>query len=101
MDFFTKLLKKLSENLDAEKSIQLANIFQLPEDIISKIETHRNPGNLLTETLTEKDVISASNVSRFEYALTEIGNEPFAKLVRDFRKNNPIVHATMYRGDDN
>ena len=49
----------------------------------------------MLETLAKKSLISSTNISTLESALTEQGNEECARLVRDFRKNNSVVQATM------
>ncbi|XP_071849579.1 uncharacterized protein [Apostichopus japonicus] len=92
---FDQLKQNLSENLDVDQSALLANIFQLPEEGITDIKKHKTPGTLLLEKLTKKSLISPTNITKLENALTEQGNEECAKLVRDFRWRNPVVQATM------
>ncbi|PIK45442.1 putative netrin receptor UNC5C isoform X2 [Apostichopus japonicus] len=92
---FDQLKQNLSEHLDVDQSTLLANIFQVPEEGITDIKKHQTPGILLLETLTKNSLISPTNVTKLENALTEQGNEECAKLVRDFRWKNPVVQATM------
>ncbi|XP_071822193.1 uncharacterized protein [Apostichopus japonicus] len=92
---FDQLKQNLSEHLDVDQSTLLANIFQLPEEGITEIKKHKTPGTLLLEKLTKNSLISPTNITKLENALTEQGNEECAKLVRDFRWKNPVVQATM------
>ncbi|XP_071849585.1 uncharacterized protein [Apostichopus japonicus] len=92
---FDQLKQNLSGHLDVEQSTMLANIFQLPEDGITDIKKHKTPGTLLLEKLTKNSLMSPTNITKLENALTEQGNEECAKLVRDFRWKNPVVQATM------
>ncbi|PIK61908.1 hypothetical protein BSL78_01133 [Apostichopus japonicus] len=89
------LKQNLSTRLDADQSIQLANVFQLHQDVVANIGKHRSPGPILLETLTKTSKISPANISALENALTEQGNEECAELIRYFRKENPVVEATM------
>ncbi|PIK55098.1 hypothetical protein BSL78_07993 [Apostichopus japonicus] len=92
---FDQLKQNLSEHLDVDQSTLLANIFKLPEEGISDIKKHKTPGIFLLEKLTKKSLISPTNITKLENALTEQGNEECAKLVRNFRSKNPVVQATM------
>ncbi|PIK42834.1 hypothetical protein BSL78_20304 [Apostichopus japonicus] len=92
---YHQLKQNLSTRLDAEQSIQLANVFQLHRDVVANIGKHRSPGPILLETLTKTSKISPANISALENALTEQGNEECAELIRNFRKENPVVEATM------
>ncbi|XP_071822085.1 uncharacterized protein [Apostichopus japonicus] len=92
---FDQLKQNLSENLDVDQSSLLATIFHIPEEGISDIKKHNKPGTLLLEKLTQKSLISPTNITTLENALTEQGNEKCAKLVREFRSKNPVVQATM------
>ncbi|XP_071849587.1 uncharacterized protein [Apostichopus japonicus] len=92
---FDQLKQNLSGHLDVEQSTLLANIFQLPEDGITDIKNHKTPGTLLLEKLTKNSLMSPTNITKLENALTEQGNEECARLVRDFRWKNPVVQATM------
>ncbi|XP_071814611.1 uncharacterized protein [Apostichopus japonicus] len=92
---FDQLKQNVSEHLDVDQSTLLANIFQLPEEGITDIKKHKTPGTLLLEKLTQKSLISPTNVTKLENALTEQGNEECGKLVRDFRWKNPVVQATL------
>ncbi|XP_071822089.1 uncharacterized protein [Apostichopus japonicus] len=92
---FDQLKQNLSEHLDVDQSTLLANIFKLPEEGISDIKKHKTPGIFLLEKLTKKSLISPTNITKLENALTEQGNEECAKLVRKFRSRNPVVQATM------
>ncbi|XP_071848218.1 uncharacterized protein [Apostichopus japonicus] len=93
---FDQLQQNLSEHLDVDQSTLLANIFQLPEEGITDIKKHKTPGTLL-EKLTKRSLISPTNISKLENALTEQGNEKCAKLVREFRSKNHVVEATLCR----
>ncbi|XP_071852782.1 uncharacterized protein [Apostichopus japonicus] len=92
---FDQLKRNLPEHLDVDQSTLLANIFQLPEEVITDIKKHETPGTLLLEKLTKNSLISPTNITKLENALTEQGNEECANLVRDFRWKNPVVQATM------
>ncbi|PIK60546.1 hypothetical protein BSL78_02482 [Apostichopus japonicus] len=92
---FDQLKWNLSEHLDVDQSTLLANVFQLPEERITDIKKHKTPGTLLLEKLTNNSLISPTNITKLENALTEQGNEACAKLVRDFRWKNPVVQAAM------
>ncbi|XP_071849609.1 uncharacterized protein [Apostichopus japonicus] len=92
---FDQLKQNLSEHLDVDQATLLANIFQLPEELITDIKKHKTPGTLLLEKLTKNSLLSPTNITNLENALTEQGNEECAKLVRDFRWKNPVVQATM------
>ncbi|XP_071822150.1 uncharacterized protein [Apostichopus japonicus] len=92
---FDQLKQNLSEHLDVDQSTLLANIFQLPDEEITDIKKHKTPGTLLLEKLTKNSLISPTNITKLENALTEQGNEECAKLVREFRSKNPVVQATM------
>ncbi|PIK47601.1 hypothetical protein BSL78_15524 [Apostichopus japonicus] len=92
---FDQLKQNLSENLDVDQSTLLATIFHIPEEGISDIKKHNKPGTLLLEKLTQTSLISPTNITNMENALTEQGNEKCAKLVREFRSKNPVVQATM------
>ncbi|XP_071822151.1 uncharacterized protein [Apostichopus japonicus] len=92
---FDQLKQNLSEHLDVDQSTLLANIFQLPDEGITDIKKHKTPGTLLLEKLTKNSLISPTNITKLENALTEQGNEECAKLVREFRSKNPVVQATM------
>lgn len=98
---FKELLNGIPDHLDAKQCIQLAKVFKLSDDVISTIESDRRPGSLLIEVLIEKCLLSASNISNFEYALTELGSEKCAKYVREIRKINPAVHPLISPGDYN
>ncbi|XP_071822093.1 uncharacterized protein [Apostichopus japonicus] len=92
---FDQLKQNLSENLDVDHSTLLATIFHIPEEGISDIKKHNKPGTILLEKLTQKSLISPTNITTLENALTEQGNEKCAKLVREFRSKNPVVQSTM------
>ncbi|PIK44587.1 hypothetical protein BSL78_18558, partial [Apostichopus japonicus] len=92
---FDQLKQNLSEHLDVDQSTLLANIFQLPEEGITEIKKNKTPGTRLLEKLTQNSLISPTNITKLENALTEQGNEECAKLVREFRSKNPVVQATM------
>ncbi|XP_071849612.1 uncharacterized protein [Apostichopus japonicus] len=92
---FDQLKQNLSEHLDVEQSTLLANIFQLPEEVITDIKKHKTPGTLLLEMLTKNSLLSPTNITNLENAITEQGSEKCAKLFRDFRRKNPVVQATM------
>ncbi|PIK38304.1 hypothetical protein BSL78_24855 [Apostichopus japonicus] len=92
---FDQLKQHLSVHLDVDQSTMLANIFQLPEEGITDIKKHKTPGTLLLEKLTKNLLISPTNITKLENALTEQGNENCAKLVREFRSKNHVVEATM------
>ncbi|XP_071822148.1 uncharacterized protein [Apostichopus japonicus] len=92
---FDQLKQNLSEHLDVDQSTLLANIFQLPDEGITDIKKHKTPETLLLEKLTKNSLISPTNITKLENALTEQGNEECAKLVREFRSKNPVVQATM------
>ncbi|XP_071850197.1 uncharacterized protein [Apostichopus japonicus] len=92
---FDQLKQNLSEHLDVDQSTLLANIFQLSEEGITEIKKHKTPGTLLLEKLTKHSLISPTNITKLENALTEQGNERCAKLVRKFRSKNHVVEATM------
>ncbi|XP_071848335.1 uncharacterized protein [Apostichopus japonicus] len=92
---FDQLKQNLSEHLDVDKSTLLANIFQLSEEGITEIKKHKTPGTLLLEKLTKHSLISPTNITKLEIALTEQGNERCAKLVRKFRSKNHVVEATL------
>ncbi|XP_071850200.1 uncharacterized protein [Apostichopus japonicus] len=92
---FDLLKQNISEHLDVDQSTLLANIFQIPEEGITDIKKHKTPGTLLLEKLTKNSLISPTNITKLENALTEQGNEICAKLVRDFRWRNHVVEATM------
>ncbi|XP_071848882.1 uncharacterized protein [Apostichopus japonicus] len=92
---FDQLKQNLSEYLDVDQSTLLANIFQIPEEGINDIKKHKTPGILLLEELTKNSLISPTNITKLENALTEQGNEKCAKLLREFRNKNHVVEATM------
>ncbi|PIK50663.1 hypothetical protein BSL78_12445 [Apostichopus japonicus] len=92
---FDQLKQNVSGNLDEDQSTLLATIFHIPEEGISDIKKHNKPGTFLLEKLTQKSLISPTNITKLENALTEQGNEKCAKLVREFRSKNPVVQATM------
>ncbi|XP_071823118.1 uncharacterized protein [Apostichopus japonicus] len=92
---FDQLKQNISENLDVDQTTLLATIFHIPEEGISDIKKHNKPGTLLLEKLTQKSLISPTNITTLENALTEQGNEKCAKLLREFRSKNPVVQATM------
>lgn len=93
MESYKNLTEMLSESLTRNQSIHLANIFHLAEDVISSIEEDAKPGFPLLRTLEKKSLISPANVSTLESALTEHDYDECVKLVRNFRKNNPVIEA--------
>ncbi|XP_071814626.1 uncharacterized protein [Apostichopus japonicus] len=95
MKSFDQLKQNISEHLDVDQSTLLANIFQLPEEGVTEIKKHKTPGTLLLEKLTKSLLISPTNVTTLENALTEQGNEECGKLVREFRWKNPVVQAAL------
>ncbi|PIK46636.1 hypothetical protein BSL78_16501 [Apostichopus japonicus] len=83
---FDQLKQNLSEHLDVDQSTLLANIFQLPEEGITDIKKHKDTRNSVVREADQNSLISPTNITKLENALTEQGNEN----VRNLSENSEV-----------